>query len=144
MNIFVVALVLGAAFLLQFVLSSFQMKDFNNEFVRMRRKGRVVVGRKSGGFHAGAIVLFRIDDNGVIQEAKKIEGVSFLARIKDFPGFEGIYVKDLTKEMVPKSHKNLRKAVEDAANTYNKYVAGEEIVAPPSPFQKVGNVLKRS
>lgn len=144
MDVLKIALVIGAAFLIQFVLSSFQMKNFNNEFVRMRRKGKVVVGRKSGGFHAGAIVLFRIDDNGVILEGKKIEGVSFLAKVKDFPGFEGIYVRDLTKEMVPKTHKNLRKAVEDAANTYRKYMAGETIETPPSPFQKIGNVLKRS
>ncbi len=144
MSVLKIALVIGAAFVLQFVLSSFQMKDFNNEFIKMRRKGRVVVGRKSGGFHAGAIVLFRIDENGIILEGKKIEGVSFLAKVKDFTGFEGIYVKDLKKEMVPKTHKNLRKAVEDAANTYRKYISGEQIETPPSPFQKLGNVLKRS
>ena len=103
MSVLKIALVIGGAFLLQFVLSSFQMKDFNNEFIKMRRKGRVVVGRKSGGFHAGAIVLFRIDENGIILEGKKIEGVSFLAKVKDFTGFEGIYVKDLKKEMVPKT-----------------------------------------
>ena len=43
------ALVIGLAFVIQFVLSSFQMKNFNNEFVRMRRKGKVAIGRKSGG-----------------------------------------------------------------------------------------------
>ena len=80
------ALVIGLAFVIQFVLSSFQMKNFNNEFVRMRRKGKVAIGRKSGGFHAGAIVMFRIDDEGIIQESKKIEGTTFLARVKNFPG----------------------------------------------------------
>lgn len=143
-NIFLFAAVIGIAFVIQFILSSFQMKNFANEFAKLRRKGRVVVGRKSGGFHAGAIVMFLIDDNGLILEAKKLEGTTFLARMKDFPGFEGIYVRDLSKEMVPKSHKNLRKAVEDAALTYRKYTAGEEIPTPPSPFQKVGNLLNRS
>ena len=57
-----IALVIGLAFVIQFVLSSFQMKNFNNEFVRLRRKGKVAIGRKSGGFHAGAIVMFRIDE----------------------------------------------------------------------------------
>ena len=52
-----IALVIGLAFVIQFVLSSFQMKNFNNEFVRLRRKGKVAIGRKSGGFHAGAIVM---------------------------------------------------------------------------------------
>ena len=131
-----IALVIGLAFVIQFVLSSFQMKNFNNEFVRLRRKGR-----KSGGFHAGAIVMFRIDEKGIIQESRKIEGTTFLARVKDFPGFEGRYVGDLSVNDVEKSHKNLRKAVEDAALTYKKYMAGEEIAQPPSNFQKAGNVV---
>ena len=71
------ALVIAVAFIIQFILSSFQMKNFANEFARMRRKGRVVVGRKSGGFHAGAIVMFLIDENGLIREGKKIEGTTF-------------------------------------------------------------------
>ena len=135
------ALVIGLAFVIQFVLSSFQMKNFNNEFVRLRRKGKVAIGRKSGGFHAGAIVMFRIDEKGIIQESRKIEGTTFLARVKDFPGFEGRYVGDLSVNDVGKSHKNLRKAVEDAALTYKKYMAGEEIAQPPSNFQKAGNVV---
>ena len=138
------ALVIAVAFIIQFIVSSFQMKNFANEFARMRRKGRVVVGRKSGGFHAGAIVMFLIDENGLIREGKKIEGTTFLAKVKEYPGFEGVYVRDLTKDMVPKSHKNLGKAVEDAANTYRLYTAGEEIPNPPSPFQRIGGVLKRS
>ena len=135
------ALVIGLAFVIQFVLSSFQMKNFNNEFVRMRRKGKVAIGRKSGGFHAGAIVMFRIDDEGIIQESKKIEGTTFLARVKNFPGFEGRYIGELSVDDVEKGHRNLRKAVEDAALTYKKYIAGEEIAQPPSNFQKAGNIV---
>ena len=126
-----IALVIGLAFVIQFVLSSFQMKNFNNEFVRLRRKGKVAIGRKSGGFHAGAIVMFRIDEKGIIQESRKIEGTTF----------QGRYVGDLSVNDVGKSHKNLRKAVEDAALTYKKYMAGEEIAQPPSNFQKAGNVV---
>ena len=55
--------------------------------------------------------------------------------------FEGRYVGDLSVNDVEKSHKNLRKAVEDAALTYKKYMAGEEIAQPPSNFQKAGNVV---
>ena len=136
-----IALVNGLAYVIQFVLSSFQMKNFNNEFVRIRRKGKVAIGRKSGVFHAGAIVMFRIDEKGIIQESRKIDGTTFLARVNDFPGFEGRYVGDLSVNDVEKSHKNLRKAVEDAALTYKKYMAGEEIAQPPSIFQKAGNVV---
>lgn len=135
------AAVLGIAFALQIVFSMIQMKHFSKEFVALRRKGKVACGRKSGGFHAGAIVMFRIDGEGIVQEAKKMEGVSCLARVKNLEGFEGKFVGALTGEQIPKSHRNLRKAVEDAALTYNKYVAGEEIETPPSPIRKAGNRL---
>ncbi len=136
--------VLFAAFLLQAVLSSVQMSHFNKEFVKLRRKGKVACGRKSGGFHAGAIVMFQIDEHGIIQEAKKLEGVTFLARVKDLPGYEGRFVGELRAQDGPRGHRNLRKAIEDAALTYTKYVAGEEIEAPPSPFQRVGNTAKNT
>lgn len=81
-----IALVIGLAFVIQFVLSSFQMKNFNNEFVRLRRKGKVAIGRKSGGFHAGAIVMFRIDEKGIIQESRKIERNDISCQSKRFSG----------------------------------------------------------
>ncbi|KIR01723.1 Glucitol operon activator protein [Lachnospiraceae bacterium TWA4] len=119
-----------------------QMKHFSNEFVRLRRKGKVACGRQSGGFHAGAIVLFQIDDNGIIQEASKLEGVTCFARVKQMAGFEGKYVGSLTGEEVPKTHKNLRKAIKDASLTYIKYVSGEEIEQPPSPFQRISHSFR--
>lgn len=135
------ALLLGAMFLLQGVLSVFQMRHFSKEFVKLRRRGKVACGRKSGGFHAGAIVMFRIDQDGVIQEGKKLMGVTCFARVRDLPGFEGKYVGGLTEADLPKHGKNLRKAILDARNTYNKFMAGEVIPEPPSPFQRVGRTL---
>ena len=55
-----VIIVAGIAFLLQGVLSTLQMKHLNDEFLTLRRRGKVAFGRKSGGFHAGAIVMFLI------------------------------------------------------------------------------------
>ncbi len=75
--------------------------------------------------------MFRIDEKGIIQESRKIEGTTFLARVKDFPGFEETLCGDLSVNDVEKSHKNLRKAVEDAALTYKKYMAGEGMAQPP-------------
>ena len=53
-------------------------------------------------------------------------------------GFRDKYVGELSGEEVSKTHKNLRKAVRDAALTYRKYISGEEIVNPPTPFQRAG------
>ena len=133
-----VIIVAGIAFALQGFFSFMQMKHLNNEFIKLRRKGKVAFGRKSGGFHAGAIVMFRVDEDGIIQEGKKLEGVTAFARFTDLEGFEGRYIGDLTEEDGPKNHRNLRKAIADAALTYRKYQAGELVTetAAPTPLEK--------
>ena len=63
------------AFVIQSVLSMIQMKHFSNEFIALRRRGKVAVGRKSGGFHAGAIVMFLVDEDGIIVEGRNTTGI---------------------------------------------------------------------
>ena len=133
-----IIIVFAIAFLLQAIASMAQMKYFAKEFTEYRKQGKVVCGRQAGGFHAGAIVLFLIDYRGIIRKAKKLEGVTCLARFRELEGFQGKYVGELSGEEVPKTHKNLRKAVRDASLTYCKYVSGEEIENPPTPFQRAG------
>ena len=130
------------AFVIQSVLSMIQMKHFSNEFIALRRRGKVAVGRKSGGFFAGAIVMFLIDENGTVLEGKKLEGVTVLARVTDLEGYEGRYVGSLRREDGPKGHRNLCRAIEDAALTYCKFVAGEEIPEPPSPVGRLGAAIE--
>lgn len=134
-------LLIAGMFLLQAVLSVFQMRHFSKEFIKLRRRGRVACGRQAGGFHAGAIVMFLIDKDGVIREGKKLFGVTCFARITALPGFEGKYVGGLSEADLPKYGKNLRRAILDARDTYNKFISGEEIPQPPSPFQRMGRTL---
>ena len=112
-------LFVAAMFLLQAILSSIQISHFNKEFIKLRRRGKVACGRQSGGFHAGAIVMFLLDESGVIQEGKMLMGVTCLARVKPLPGFEGKFVGAL----------------------YNKVMRGEIVPDRPSPFQRVGQAL---
>lgn len=126
--------ILGA-FILQSIFSAVQMKHFSKEFISLRRRGRVACGRQAGGFRAGAIVMFLLDEAGYIVEARKMEGVTFLARVRPMAGFEGLHIKDLTGDEIATKNKNLKKAILDASLTYRKFVSGEPIVPPPSPFQ---------
>ena len=129
-------LVVAIMFALQMVLSGLQMKHFSNEFIKLRRQGRVACGCKSGGFHAGAIAMFLIDDTGIIQAARKLEGVTWFARVRTLHGFEGKHIGQLTENDLPSGHKNLRKAILDASLNYNKFQAGQVIEQPPTPFGK--------
>ena len=138
---FTLIIAVGIAFFLQGILSFLQMKHFSDEFIKLRRKGKVACGRKSGVFHAGAIVMFCIDDDGIIKEGKKLEGTTAFAKVKNLDGFEGRYIGSLSAEDGPDGHKNLCRAIEDAALTYRKYTAGEVIEEPPTPMQKAGAAL---
>ena len=139
-----VLLAIVGAFILQAVFTMIQMRHFSKEFVKLRRRGKVACGRKAGGFRAGAIVMFLIDDDGIIQEAKKMEGVTFMARVKPMEGFAGLYVGDLTGEEIETRNKNLRNAILDAAMTYRKFISGEPITVPPSPLKLAYINLKNS
>lgn len=134
-------LLIAGMFVVQAVLSVLQMRHFFREFMKLRRRGKVACGRQAGGFHAGAIVMFLIDESGVIQEGRKLFGVTCFARVTALPGFEGKHVGGLTEEDLPKHGRNLRRAILDARNSYNKFISGEEIPQPPSPFQRVGRTL---
>lgn len=134
-------LIVMAMFALQALLSALQMRHFSREFISLRRKGKVACGRQSGGFHAGAIVMFLIGDDGVIREGKMLMGVTCFARVRTLSGFEGKYVGGLTEEDLPRYGKNLKKAILDARNTYNKFMSGEVIPEPPSPFRRMGRVI---
>lgn len=134
-----IGLLLAVVFALQAVLSSIQMRHFSKEFIQLRRKGKVACGRQAGGFHAGAVVMFLIDEDGVIRQGRMLMGVTCFARVRPLEGFEGKQVGSLTSEDLPKYGKNLRKAILDARDTYNKYMSGEAIPQPPSPFQRAGN-----
>ena len=134
-------LLVAAMFLIQAFLTSLQISHFNREFIKLRRRGKVACGRQSGGFHAGAIVMFLIDENGIIREGKQLTGVTAFARVKPLDGFEGKFVGGLSEADLPRHGKNLRKAILDARDTYNKVMNGEIVPDKPSPFQRAGRAL---
>lgn len=137
-----IILVIAASVVAQLFLTYRQMRDFSREFSKLRRRGRVAVGRKSGGFHAGAIVMFLLDDDGIILEGKVLEGVTAFARVRDLSGYEGRGVSGLRASDAPRGHRNLGRALEDAARNYGLYTSGEPIPEPASPIQSVGEAME--
>ena len=141
MNFWLVACLLGGGYLIQCLFGLMQMKDFSKTFRPLRKMGRVAIGRTNGGLRAGAIVMFAIDENGVILTGKRMMGVTVLAKFKDFTGFEGRNIGELTQKDVEKLPKPLRKAILDAVMNYNIIMSGGEIPPRLSLFQKIGQKL---
>lgn len=126
MNEVILLIVLGIImWILNFIFGMIQIKDFNKNYSRLRRKGRVAIGKKRGYLQAGTVVMFLIDDRGNILHSVKMHGVSVFARFKSFNGLEGINLGDITQNILGDYNKYIRYAILDAVNNYNTFKGGD-------------------
>lgn len=121
---------LGIVILVLYLIQSFfawkQIKSFNQEFLKMRRKGKVIVGKRSGRLVAGTIILFLVDSQGKILEAKIMQGISVFARFKDFNRFNEMNMIDLNPNhaLVKKEMRFTRLAIENGRELYIRFLSG--------------------
>lgn len=143
MNIIAIAILVLLAFILQYALTYLQMKGFNTHYSRLRKMGRVAIGRKKGALRAGAIVMLAIDENANIIAGSFLQGITVLARFKNFDGFIGINIVDITEEYCKalRLSKSLTLAVLDARDNYITISEGGEVEMPQSPLQKLGGAI---
>ena len=137
MEFIMIALFIGGAFIVQQLLGFFQIKHFTKEYVELRQKGKVAIGRKPGKFRAGTIVLFAISNSGKILEAKKMQGVTILAKVRRLNGFEGKFLRHLTDEDMAHCNKLLALAIKDAIHNYKVISNGGTIAEKPSPLRSM-------
>ena len=110
---------IGLAWLVQSVLGFLQIKHFNRKYAELRRLGRVAIGKRTGKFRAGTVVMFAIDKNNKVLKAAKMQGVTVFSRVRDLKGFEGIYFPKM-KEKEYQHHDQLtRLAIMDALSSYD-------------------------
>ena len=132
---------LGAAWVLQSYLSFKQTQSFTKLFVAMRRRGRVAMGRFKGGLVQGAIVLFGIDEDGVITEGRRLNGVTVLARFRSFEEFTGQHLADIDPSAAARHGRQVRNAVANAQENYRIITSGGDAPEPPSALARtVGRV----
>lgn len=141
MNFLFLIISLGIAFSLQYTLTFIQMKSFTANYSKLRKKGRVAIGKVKGGFRAGCIAMFAIDKNGIIIDGSYMQGITVFARVKELKGFEGKDVGVLTEADCNKLYKPLVKAILEASSNYNVIMGGGEVVEPPSPLQRLSNIF---
>lgn len=135
----IIAVAMLTAFVLQFLMQLVQMKSFNKYYTKLRRMGRVAIGKAKGGFHAGAIVMFAIDQDGVIIKGCFMRGFTMFARFKDWDFFNGIDVGTITKEDCNTIGISLRRAVLNASSNYNTIMSGGEVLEKPGLLTRIGD-----
>jgi DNA-binding transcriptional regulator of glucitol operon len=130
---------------LQFLFQMYQMRSFNVCYGRLRRKGRVAIGKSRGFFHAGAIVMFAIDSEGIVIDGSYMKGFTMLAKFKDWNYFDGHDVGAIETEDCKKLPVPLRRASLDASKSYNIIMSGGEVKERPGlitgAIQKVGGAI---
>lgn len=134
-----------SAFALQYYLGFKQIKTFGNEYTKMRREGKVAIGRRPGKIQAGVIVMFSLDCSGMIRYGKKIQGTTILAKFQDFNIFNGKKISEITldDEEMKSEIKITREAVMNAVNNYNLVMSGQKIPEKKSLFGQMEEKLVR-
>ncbi|NFT06727.1 MULTISPECIES: transcriptional regulator GutM [Clostridium] len=127
MNSVVFLIIIGiTVWVLNFIFGLIQIKDFNKNYIELRRLGKVAIGRKKGMINSGTIVLIRIQDDGLILEARKMQGVTVAARVKQFKGLENMYIDSIEENDLKEFNKPLKRAILDAVKNYKKFRHEEE------------------
>ncbi|MGL9731135.1 transcriptional regulator GutM [Enterococcus sp. DIV0756] len=111
--IYFIGILAISAYILQVLLGIRQFKYFNRQLRQMRSKGRVAIGVNKGRIASGTIILFAIDEQFQIHEAKKMQGISSFTMFKPFTNVVGQNLLELTKEhpALAKENKLTQKAV---------------------------------
>ncbi|OAT73110.1 transcriptional regulator [Parageobacillus thermoglucosidasius] len=134
---FIIMLLMAAAFIIQLALGYFQIRNFTKTYIELRRKGKVAIGRRPGKFRAGTIVLFAVNNKGDILDAKKMQGVTVFAKFKRLKGFENKNILSINDNDLNNFNKLVRIAVKDAINNYKVIMNGGEIPEKLSVYRRI-------
>lgn len=122
MEFWTILIYLGIAYIIQMGLSMIQLRNFNSNFKKLRKQGRVAIGKKKGAFFAGAITMFSIDEQGMIQQGLYMSGISILARCKELNDFNGVMITEIREDQCRRFTKSLRMSIMNAVQNYQDFV----------------------
>lgn len=125
-KIVIFGIIVILAYVVQIILGMKQLKHFNKVYAELRKKGRVAIGRRSGKIKSGTIVMFAIDKEGLVLDARKMQGVTVAAHFKQMPNFIGqdIHYFDTYNPLVRNENKLVQIAIEDARELFLRMEAG--------------------
>ncbi|MFZ2917146.1 MAG: transcriptional regulator GutM [Trichococcus flocculiformis] len=138
-NMLALGILVVGAFLIQSALGFFQIKHFGNEYNELKADGRVAIGKRAGKLTSGTIIMFQLDEKGVIVRGKKLQGTTILARFKPYNNFNGRLIEAIKAEDsdVLAEIKITRKTIMNAVTNYRMFINGEIIPEKESPFKEL-------
>ncbi|WP_159255902.1 transcriptional regulator GutM [Lactiplantibacillus pentosus] len=91
-------IMLVAAFLLQGLFGFIQIKNFSENYRKMRQRRRVLIGKNPKRFQAGTILLLAIDREGDIKEARVMKGITIFVKFKPLSRVVGRNIVDIATD----------------------------------------------
>lgn len=130
------------AYIFQTFLGMKQIKNFNQNYSALRRKGKVLIGINKGRIVAGTIILFCLDENSMITDARKMQGTSVFANFKTFDRVIGYSLEELneTHPVLTKENKLTIKAIAQAQKNFREFSTGTLSTKPYQPMYSVSNL----
>jgi DNA-binding transcriptional regulator of glucitol operon len=129
-------------YLIQMVLGLRQAKHFAENFSELRRRGRVAIGKRKGLFTAGALVMFLLNEDGIIVEGRRMTGVTVMARFRPLVGFNGEDLASITLAGDRRYSAGVRSAVENARENYLIITSGGVAAEPPTAIARMTTRLR--
>ncbi|AUJ23601.1 transcriptional regulator GutM [Virgibacillus dokdonensis] len=120
-------ILIGVAWLVQSIFGFLQIRHFNRHYAALRSLGRVAIGKRTGLFRAGTVVMFSIDKQDRIIKAKRMQGVTVLSRVKDMTGFAGKKLPTMQASDYDHVNKLTKIAIKDAVKSFNILSRGGEL-----------------
>ena len=93
-------------YILQGILTYFQMKNYRNTVSVLRMKGILGIGTKKKKLGVGSIVILVSDESGKILEGQLMRGISVWARFKQLKNINGTKIKELKEKIISEDEKN--------------------------------------
>lgn len=126
-------LLLGLLFyILQTILTCFQIKNFKKNFKELRlKRGIVGMGQKKRMISAGTVVLLACDENGILIEGRQMKGYSVFARFKEIKGIKGLTLAELKSKAMKEDEKKRNISMLDAIEHIESQLYPETEEAEP-------------
>ena len=93
-------------YVLQMVLTYFQVKNYRKNIADLRKKGIIGIGSKKRKLSAGHIVILASNESGEIIEGRMMQGFSILARFKKLKDVDGFNITKLKEQVLSENSKN--------------------------------------
>lgn len=130
------------AYLFQTYLGMKQIKNFNQSYSVLRKKGKVLIGINKGRIVAGTIILFCLDEHSMIIDARKMQGTSVFAHFKAFDQVIGYSLEELnvSHPVLAKENKLTIKAIAQAQENFREFSAGTLRSKSYQPMYSLSNL----